>query len=200
MRLRQRQAAIKRRTRETSIQLRVRLDGRGKARVDSSIPFLNHMLELLTFHGGFDLTLHARGDRAVDDHHVVEDLGIVLGDAIRRALGTQRGIARYGQFLLPMDEALSYVAVDISGRPSLVYRVKFPGRFRGRFDFDLLEHFFEALVDHARISLHVRVLEGRNNHHIAESLFKGMGRALRQAVQRDPGRFGVPSTKGPPLR
>ncbi|MBI3292920.1 MAG: imidazoleglycerol-phosphate dehydratase HisB [Elusimicrobia bacterium] len=191
-----RQAKINRRTRETQIQLTLRLDGRGKVQVDSSIPFLDHMLELWTFHGGFDLTLRARGDREVDDHHLVEDLGIALGDAIHLALGTKQGITRYGQFLLPMDEALSYVALDLSGRTSFVYRVKFPRRFRGRFDFDLLEHFFQVLADHARLALHIRLLEGRNAHHIAESLFKGLGRALRQAVERDPRRRGVPSTKG----
>ncbi len=196
MRPRARVGRIDRHTRETRIAMRLNLDGRGTARVDTSIPFLDHMLELFAKHGRFDLTVRASGDRHIDDHHLVEDLGIVLGEALAQALGDKRGLVRFGNFLLPMDEALSYVALDLSGRPYFVYRVKWIQPRIGRFDGLLLEHFFQSFAHSARMNLHMALRYGRHPHHVAESLFKGLGRALAQAVRRDPRVAGVPSTKG----
>ena len=187
---------VERRTKETHIRLRLSLDGRGRSNVQTSIPFLDHMLELLARHGGFDLTVNAKGDTHIDDHHLVEDLGLALGEAIAKALGRKKGIVRYGQFLLPMDETLSYVALDLSNRPHFVFRVKWRHTQIGRFDGLLLEHFFESLAASARMNLHMALRYGKHPHHIAESLFKGFARALSQAVQIDARMRGVPSTKG----
>jgi imidazoleglycerol-phosphate dehydratase len=191
-----RAAQVNRTTRETAIRLALNLDGTGRAKVHTTIPFLDHMLELFAKHGRFDLTLQAKGDTHIDDHHLVEDLGIALGEAIARALGPKKGIARYGNFLLPMDEALSYVALDLSNRPYFVFKVKWSSPRIGRFDALLLEHFFESVAASARMNLHMALRYGKHPHHVAESLFKGFARALSEAVRRDPRVRGVPSTKG----
>ncbi|MBI4397423.1 MAG: imidazoleglycerol-phosphate dehydratase HisB [Elusimicrobia bacterium] len=200
-------------TKETSIQLAINLDGKGRYRVATTLPFLDHMLELFAKHGNFDLTVRAKGDTHIDDHHLVEDIGIALGEAIAEAMGDKRGIVRYGQAqriheadgttkmrgeaLTPMDETLSYVALDLSGRPYIVYRVKFSPQSKAPFSFELIEDFFQSVAFNAKMNLHIRLLEGRNNHHIAESVFKGFGRALAQAVFADPRRAAaIPSTKG----
>ncbi len=191
-----RQAHIRRTTRETSIDLKLNLDGRGKSAVQSSLPFLDHMFELFAKHGRFDLTLRAKGDTHIDDHHLVEDLGIALGEAIAQAVGSKKGIRRYGNFFLPMDESLSYVALDLSNRPYFVWKVKWTKSDIGRFDGLLLEHFFESVAASARMNLHMALKHGKQPHHIAESLFKGFARALDQAVSLDPRSKGIPSTKG----
>jgi imidazoleglycerol-phosphate dehydratase len=191
-----RTATILRKTRETQIKLKLDLDGRGKSKIRTSIPFMDHMLELFAKHGRFDLTLQAGGDTHIDDHHLVEDLGIALGEAIAQALGNKKGIFRYGNFLLPMDETLSYVALDLSNRPYFVWKIKWVESRIGRFDGLLLEHFFESLAASARMNLHMALKYGKHAHHIGESLFKGFARALAQAVAFDPRTSGVPSTKG----
>lgn len=191
-----REATLHRKTRETDIAMSLNLDGTGKSRIDTSIPFLDHMLELFAKHGRFNLTVKAKGDTHIDDHHLVEDLGIALGQAIGDALGEKKGINRYGNFLLPMDEALSYVAIDLSNRPYFVYNVKWVSTQIGKFDGLLLEHFFESVAASARMNLHMALRYGKHSHHIAESLFKGFARALAQAASIDPRVKGVPSTKG----
>ncbi len=190
-------------TSETGVKLRLGLDGPGRYRVRTTLPFLDHMLELFAKHGNFDLEVSAQGDTHIDDHHLVEDIGLTLGEALVEALGDKRGIARYGQALkigralTPMDETLSYVALDLSGRPYFDWKVKFTVQNRPPFCFELLEDFFQALAMTAKMNLHIKLLQGRNNHHIAESIFKGFGRALSQAVAIDPRRLAsVPSTKG----
>jgi len=191
-----RTATIIRKTKETQISLSLNLDGQGKYKVKTTLPFLDHMLELFAKHGRFDLTVAARGDTHIDDHHLVEDLGIALGEAIAQAVGDKKGIVRYGNFLLPMDETLSYVALDLSNRPYFVWKVKWVKSEIGKFDGLLLEHFFESLAASARMNLHMALKYGKQPHHIGESLFKGFARALAQAVSRDPRVKGVPSTKG----
>src|SRR5690242_10845192 len=191
-----RTAHVLRKTRETQIQLAFVLDGKGTSSIRTTIPFLDHMLELFAKHGRFDLTLKAKGDTHIDDHHLVEDLGIALGEAIAQAVGDKKGITRYGNFLLPMDETLSYVAIDLSNRPYFVWKVKWTEPRIGRFDGLLLEHFFESVAASARMNLHMALKYGRQPHHIAESLFKGFARALAQAVSIDPRVKGIPSTKG----
>lgn len=192
-----RTADIRRETRETRIRLTLDLDGTGKARLDTGIPFLDHMLEQIARHGLVDLTIEASGDLEVDDHHTVEDVGICLGQALAEALGDKAGIARYGHAYVPLDEALSRVVVDLSGRPGLQYAVDYPRERIGRFDVDLVREFFQGLVNHARMTLHIDGLRGFNAHHVAETVFKAFGRALRVAVERD-ARLGdaTPSTKG----
>ncbi len=190
-----RQAQIERKTKETSISLSIHLDGGGKAEISTGIPFFDHMLSLMTMHGLFDLSLRAKGDLEIDFHHTVEDVGIALGEGIKEALGDAAGIRRFGEALVPMDEALSRVVLDISGRPYLVYSVKATGRLKD-FDLELAESFFKALVDHAGLTLHIDLLYGKNLHHIVESIFKGFGRALDQASSLDERRAGIPSTKG----
>ncbi len=191
-----RHSRIKRKTKETQIDLALALDGRGKYKVSTTIPFLDHMLELFAKHGRFNLALRAQGDTHIDDHHLVEDIGIALGEAIASALGDKKGIRRYGNFYLPMDESLSYVALDLSNRPYFVWKVKWEKSDIGRFDGLLLEHFFESLAASARMNLHMSLKYGKQPHHIAESLFKGFARALSAAVSRDPRVKGIPSTKG----
>ncbi|MGN1001590.1 MAG: imidazoleglycerol-phosphate dehydratase HisB [Oscillospiraceae bacterium] len=188
---------IDRKTAETDIHLSLNLDGSGKSDIQTGVGFLDHMLTLLAKHGRFDLELTCRGDSQVDDHHSVEDTGIVLGQAFARALGDKRGIARYGSCLLPMDEALVLVAVDLSGRDTLRYGLSIPAQKVGSFDTELVEEFFLAFVRNAALTLHLRQLDGSNSHHIIEAAFKGFGRALAQAVAMDPKSAGeVPSTKG----
>jgi imidazoleglycerol-phosphate dehydratase len=190
-----RKAQIERKTKETAISLSLDLDGAGRSEISTGIPFFDHMLSLLAMHGLFDLSLRAKGDLEVDFHHTVEDVGIALGDGIKQALGNGTGIRRFGEALLPMDEALSRVVLDISGRPYLGYRVKARGKIKD-FNLELVESFFKAVTDHAGITLHIDLLCGTNRHHIVEAIFKGFGRALDAATSLDQRRSGVPSTKG----
>lgn len=173
----------------------VNLDGNGKAEVETGVGFFDHMLELLARHSLIDINVHAEGDLDVDDHHTVEDVGIVLGKAIDQALGDKRGIRRYGWAMIPMDECLAQVAVDLSGRPAFVFNAAFAGERVGRFDTELVSEFLKTLATSARMTLHVNVPYGSNNHHIAEAIFKALARALREAVSRDPRDEGIPSTK-----
>ncbi len=192
-----RSAAVKRETAETKISLAIDLDGTGKADIATGIGFLDHMLTLLARHALIDLTIKAKGDLEVDDHHTAEDVGIALGQAFRQALGDKKGIVRYADCLMPMDETLTRVAVDISGRPFLVFRTAFPTQKIGAFDSELVREWFQAFAMNAGITLHVETLYGANSHHIAESCFKGLARVLRMAVAIDPrAKNRVPSTKG----
>jgi len=191
-----RNASIERATKETSISLSLDLDGTGKAELNSSIPFLDHMLEQIARHGLIDLKVVAKGDREIDDHHTVEDIGICLGEALRDAIGDKSGIVRYGHAYVPLDEALSRVVLDFSGRPGLEYHIDFPKETVGGFDIDLFKEFFQAVSNHGRITIHIDNLRGNNNHHIIETVFKAFGRALRMAVESDPRQSGIPSTKG----
>jgi imidazoleglycerol-phosphate dehydratase len=192
-----RKTSVERKTKETVIKIEIDLDGTGRYKIDTSIPFLDHMLSLMSKHGLLDLKIKAKGDIEVDDHHTVEDTGIVLGKAFRQALGDMRGIRRYGQAAVPMDESLATVNLDMSGRPYLVYKVEFPKKSKLKdFDPDLIEDFLQAFVSHSGTTLHVLVPYGRNTHHIIEAVFKALGRALRQAVEIDLRVKGVPSTKG----
>ena len=192
-----RSASIRRVTKETDIRLRLNLDGRGNARIATRIRFFDHMLELFARHGAFDLALEARGDLDVDQHHTVEDVGIVLGEAVQRALGDKRGIMRAGYFLMPMDETLTAAAIDIGGRPYCVLKGKISAKRVGDFQTELVEDFFQAFAQSARCNLHLRILYGRSSHHQVESLFKCFARALRFAVTRDTRLKKVlPSTKG----
>jgi imidazoleglycerol-phosphate dehydratase len=193
---RARRATIERNTTESRITIGLGLDGTGKRRVSTSIPFLDHMLDLLAKHGFFDLTIKATGDTHIDDHHTVEDIGIVLGEALKKALGRKEGICRYGNAWVPLDETLVQVTVDLSGRPYLVYNVKLPHRRIKGFDLYLFEDFFQALTTHAAMNLHINVAYGRNPHHIMESIFKALAKALDQAVAVDVRVKGVLSTKG----
>ncbi len=191
-----RHAEVARKTRETDVSVSLDLDGTGRAEVVTPAPFLSHMLEQVARHGAFDLVVRAQGDIEIDAHHTTEDVGIVLGSAVLRALGDRSGIRRYGSALLPMDEALAAVALDLSGRPSLVWRVALPKAKIGDWDVELAEVFFEAFARSAQCNLHVRLMEGANLHHIVEVCFKAFARALREAVARDPRTAGIPSTKG----
>jgi len=192
-----RKATIKRKTKETDISLDLNLDGKGRYSINTSIPFLDHMLSLMCKHGLFDMRIKAKGDIDIDYHHTVEDIGIVLGKALKQTLGDMKGISRYGQSSVPMDEALATVSLDISGRPYLVYRVELPKKARIKnFDPDLVEDFLQAFVSNSSITLHVNVSYGRNIHHIIEAIFKGLGRALRDAVSIDKKIIGILSTKG----
>jgi imidazoleglycerol-phosphate dehydratase len=191
-----RQGRVERRTKETQIVLQVGLDGTGAAKVETGIPFFTHMLEAWAKHGLMDLTVDARGDLDVDLHHTVEDVGICLGKAFREALGDKTGIVRYGASFLPMDEALLHAAVDISGRPYLVFNVPLRRARLGSFDLELLEDFFRAFAFNAEITLHVNMRYGQNLHHIAEAAFKAVGRALAEATRLNPRIAGVLSTKG----
>ena len=192
-----RQATISRKTNETEISATVNLDGTGACRIETGIGFFDHMLDQLGRHGLIDLTIAARGDLHIDDHHTVEDTGITLGQAIRQALGERRGIVRYGHAYLPMDETLSRASIDVSGRPFLVFRTDFHTPKIGTFDTQLVREFFQAFAMHAGITLHIETLYGVNDHHIAESCFKAVAGALRTAIAIDPRQSdAVPSTKG----
>ncbi|HOG45142.1 MAG TPA: imidazoleglycerol-phosphate dehydratase HisB [Anaerolineae bacterium] len=191
-----RRSEANRQTEETTINIRINLDGSGQHKVSTGVPFLDHMLDQVAVHGMMDLVILAQGDVHIDDHHTVEDVGIVLGQALRKALGQRKGLARYGSATIPMDEALVMVAVDLSGRSYLAYKVTYPQANIGHFDVQLIEEFLRALVTNAQITLHVRLLAGRNAHHIAEAIFKALGRALYDAVGLDLRRIGIPSSKG----
>jgi imidazoleglycerol-phosphate dehydratase len=192
-----RKASIKRKTKETDIEVAVDLDGNGTASVSTGIGFLDHMLDLLARHSRIDIAVKAKGDLHIDQHHTTEDVGIALGQAVKQALGDMRGIARYADAHVPMDEALTRVAIDISGRPYLVFKAEFVRDKVGVFDTELVQEWFQAFAMNAGITLHVQTLYGTNDHHIAESCFKGLARAMRAAVAIDPRAGGeVPSTKG----
>ena len=191
-----RQAKIRRETKETNLSIFVDLDGSGEHEIDTGVPFLDHMLTHVAVHGMLDAQITARGDTEVDDHHTVEDVGIGLGSALRQAIGDKRGIRRYGHCVLPMDEALALVALDFSGRGMCAFEVQFTSAKIGRFDTELVAEFIRALATNAGLTLHVRLLAGANSHHIAEAIFKALGRALRQAVEIDPRQVDIPSTKG----
>jgi imidazoleglycerol-phosphate dehydratase len=191
----QRQAKVARETRETAISVAVSVDGEGTSEIFTGIPFFDHMLTLFARHGLFNLTIQARGDLDVDTHHTVEDVGIVLGKAFREALGTAEGLARYGQAIVPMDESLAMVAVDMSGRPSFVWKGDLEGRIV-TFDIEVVKEFFKGFAGEARCALHVNLLYGENLHHRVEAVFKAFGRALKEAVTRDERIKGVLSTKG----
>jgi len=191
-----RSAEVKRKTKETDIQLKLNLDGTGISSIDTGIPFLEHMFDLMAAHGFMDLNVRAKGDTEIDYHHTVEDLGICFGKAIKKALGDKKGIKRYGQAIVPMDEALANVVIDISNRPYLSYKVQLKKTLTGKFDVSLLKEFFRALVNYAGITMHIELLSGDDAHHIAEAIFKAFGRALDQASQREERLNDVPSTKG----
>ena len=192
-----RRAEITRKTKETQITVAVNLDGTGQAVLATGIPFLEHMLEQVARHGLIDLRIEAKGDLHIDAHHTVEDIGICLGQAAEKAIGDKRGIRRYGHAYVPLDEALSRVVADFSGRPGLEYHVLFPRARIGEFDVDLIHEFFQGFVNHAMVTLHVDSLRGDNAHHVAETIFKAFGRALRMALEADARMGGVvPSTKG----
>ena len=191
-----RTAKVSRKTSETSINVEINIDGSGKANLNSSIGFLDHMLDQIARHGLFDLNVEAQGDLHIDAHHTVEDIGITLGQAFTKALGERAGIRRYGHAYVPLDEALSRVVLDISGRPGLEFSAQFSRARIGEFDVDLIHEFFQGFVNHANITLHVDNIKGENAHHQAETIFKAFGRALRVAVELDDRVQGTPSTKG----
>jgi imidazoleglycerol-phosphate dehydratase len=192
-----RQASVTRNTKETQITAAINLDGTGKAELNTGVPFLDHMLDQIARHGLFDLTISCQGDTHIDDHHSVEDIGITLGEAFAKAVGDKSGIRRYGHSYVPLDEALSRVVIDLSGRPGLFMDVTFTRARVGEFDVDLTVEFFQGFVNHAKATLHIDNLKGHNAHHQCETIFKAMGRALRMATERDERSTGViPSTKG----
>ncbi len=190
-------ALVERNTLETQISVEINLDGTGQSSFETGVPFFDHMLDQVARHGLIDITIKANGDLEIDDHHTVEDIGITLGQAFDKALGDKKGLVRYGHAYVPLDEALSRVVIDFSGRPGLEYRVEYPRARIGNFDVDLLEEFFRGFVNHAKATVHIDNLEGRNAHHVAETVFKAFGRALRMAASRDERMAGqMPSTKG----
>ena len=192
-----RSAQVNRNTLETRISVKLDMDGSGKARFDTGLPFLEHMLDQVARHGLLDLDIHAQGDLHIDAHHTVEDIGITLGQAFNQAVGDKKGLRRYGHAYVPLDEALSRVVLDISGRPGLVFNVEFVRSNVGDFDVDLIHEFFQGFVNHALVTLHIDNLAGENAHHQAETVYKAFGRALRMALEIDPRMAGVmPSTKG----
>ena len=192
-----RQAEVTRNTLETRICLKMNLDGTGKISLDTGVPFLDHMLEQVARHGMIDLDVSAKGDLHIDAHHTVEDIGITVGQAFAQAVGDKKGLRRYGHSYVPLDEALSRVVVDLSGRPGMEFNVKFRRARIGEFDVDLINEFFQGFVNHAMVTLHIDNLSGRNAHHQAETVFKAFGRALRMAMELDPRAAGtIPSTKG----
>ena len=193
----QRKATVQRDTKETQITVSVNLDGSGESQLTTGLPFLEHMLDQVARHGLIDLTISAKGDLHIDAHHTVEDIGITLGQALSRAVGDKKGIRRYGHAYVPLDEALSRVVIDLSGRPGLEYHVDYPRARIHEFDVDLIREFFQGFSNHALATVHVDCLRGRNTHHVAETLFKAFGRALRMALELDARMGGVvPSTKG----
>ena len=192
-----RKATIKRDTLETQIEISVNLDGRGDAKFDTGISFLDHMLEQVARHGLIDLNVQAKGDLHIDAHHTVEDIGITLGQAFAKALSDKKGIRRYGHAYVPLDEALSRVVIDFSGRPGMEYHVDYPRARIGDFDVDLFHEFFQGFINHAGVTLHIDCIRGNNAHHIAETIFKAFGRAVRMALEADPRMHDIlPSTKG----
>lgn len=191
-----RKSSKRRQTKETDVAIDLNLDGVGNYNVETTIPFLNHMLELLAKHALLDLKLSAKGDRQIDDHHTVEDIGLVLGGVLEEALGDHHGINRYGWAILPMDEALCQVAIDLSGRPYFVYDVPVRRKKVGEFDLNLIPEFFRAFSTEGRLNLHIKLLYGTEPHHVCESVFKGVARALRMACALDPRVHGAPSSKG----
>ncbi len=192
-----RKTEVRRDTLETQIAVALNLDGEGNARFETGVPFLEHMLDQVARHGMIDLSIEAKGDLHIDAHHTVEDIGITLGQAFAKAVGDKKGIRRYGHAYVPLDEALARVVVDFSGRPGLVYGVEFPRARIGTFDVDLFHEFFHGFVNHAQVTLHIDSLRGVNAHHVAETIFKAFGRALRMALEADPRMQGqMPSTKG----
>ena len=192
-----RTASVERNTNETQIAIQLNLDGSGQSSLKSGLPFFEHMLDQIARHGMLDLTIDAKGDLEIDAHHTVEDVGITLGQAFNQAIGDKKGIVRYGYAYVPLDEALSRVVVDFSGRPGLEFRVQFPRSRVGDFDVDLTHEFFQGFVNHANVTLHIDNLSGDNSHHIAETIFKAFGRALRMAITADDRMQGIiPSTKG----
>lgn len=191
-----RSAGLSRKTNETDIQLSLNVDGSGQTKLETDVPFLNHMLDLFTKHGQFDLSVQARGDIEIDDHHTVEDIGICLGQALREALGDKAGIKRYASVFVPMDEALAQVVIDISNRPHFEYRAAYPSQQVGSFSTELVQEFLWKFALEARVTLHVIVHYGSNTHHMIEAVFKALGRALDEATAIDPRVKGVPSTKG----
>jgi len=192
-----RTSQVKRNTLETQVSVKLNLDGNGAAKLDSGVPFLDHMLDQIARHGLVDLEVSAKGDLHIDAHHTVEDIGITLGQAFAQAVGDKKGVRRYGHAYVPLDEALSRVVIDLSGRPGLVFEVDFSRGLIGEFDVDLVHEFFQGFVNHAGVTLHIDNLRGRNAHHQVETIFKAFGRALRMAVESD-SRLGdaMPSTKG----
>ena len=191
-----RSAEVQRNTLETQVRVKVGLDGRGTATIATGVGFFDHMLDQIARHGMIDLEVEARGDLHIDAHHTVEDVGITLGQALAQALGDKKGVRRYGHAYIPLDEALTRVVVDLSGRPGLVFSLPFSRATIGDFDVDLVREFFQGLVNHAAITIHVDGIRGDNAHHQAETAFKALGRALRMAIEPDPRASGVPSTKG----
>lgn len=192
-----RQAQVTRNTLETQISVELSLDGTGQSALGTGVPFLDHMIDQIARHGMMDITIRAKGDLHIDAHHTVEDIGITLGQALLKAVGDKKGIRRYGHAYVPLDEALSRVVIDLSGRPGLVFNVDFSRARIGDFDVDLFHEFFQGLTNHALMTLHIENLYGRNAHHQAETIFKAFGRALRVAIEHDPGAVGIiPSTKG----
>jgi imidazoleglycerol-phosphate dehydratase len=197
MMMAERKATVTRDTLETQIQVSIDLNGRGVASFDTGIPFFDHMMDQVARHGMIDIDIKARGDLHIDAHHTVEDIGICVGQAFARAVGDKQGICRYGHAYVPLDEALSRVVIDLSGRPGMEFHVDFPRARIGEFDVDLFHEFFAAFSSHARVTLHIDSLRGKNAHHVAETIFKAFGRALRMALETDPRMAGqLPSTKG----
>lgn len=193
----ERQATVKRDTNETRIEVSINLDGSGKGTFDTGVPFLEHMMDQIARHGMIDITIKAQGDLDIDAHHTAEDIGITLGMAMKQALGDKQGISRYGHAYVPLDEALSRVVIDFSGRPGLEDQVDYRRETVGHFDTELFHEFFQGFVNHALVTLHIDNIRGRNSHHIAETVFKAFGRALRMAISADPRMQGtIPSTKG----
>ncbi len=192
-----RKASVERNTLETQIRIHLNIDGTGKAIFETGVPFLEHMLDQIARHGLIDMEIVCRGDVEIDDHHTVEDIGITLGQAVAKAIGNKKGLVRYGHAYVPLDESLSRVVIDFSGRPGLYYNVEFTRAIIGSFDVDLFREFFQGFVNHAGVTLHIDNLKGKNAHHIAETIFKAMGRALRMAMAEDSRMSGImPSTKG----
>jgi imidazoleglycerol-phosphate dehydratase len=191
-----RKAEIYRKTKETEVSMELDLDGTGQGKISTTVAFMDHMLSLFTRHGLMDLIIKSHGDTQVDDHHLVEDIGICLGDAVKKALGDKKGIQRYGSAMIPMDESLCSLVMDISGRPYLIFNVELKSKKSDKFDYSLLREFFKSFSDHSGITLHVNLLYGRNNHHIAEAIFKALALALRKAVTIHGRIEGILSTKG----